>query len=132
MATPPGPVSHDAADPRAPESAFLQEGRRLVASADWVGGIQQLSWAKDADPADPRPWLALIEAYEAAAAAESEPDLLQQAWNVCRDLRDRRLPMPPDLQTGFRAAFVRVRDKLIAARDAGWTPPPSREDVWKE
>ena len=114
------------------ESAFLEEGRRLVLEGDWVGAIQSLSWAKDADPADPGPWLALIEAYEAAAAAESEPDLLQQAWNVCRDLRDRRLTMPPDLQAEFLRAFVRVRDKLVAARAAGWTPPLSREEVWKE
>jgi len=114
------------------ESAFLAEGRRLVADGDWVGAIQQLSWAKDADPADPRPWLALIDAYEAAAAAEREPDLLQQAWNVCRDLRDRRLSMPADQQASFRAAFIRVRDKVIAARATGWTPPLSREEVWKE
>jgi hypothetical protein len=128
-----------AADRRSPtetgnvaESAFLAEGRRLVADGDWVGAIQQLSWAKDADPTDPRPWLALIDAYEAAAAAEREPDLLQQAWNVCRDLRNRRLPMPPDHQASFRAAFIRVRDKVIAARASGWTPPLPREEVWKE
>jgi len=114
------------------DSAFLEEGRRLVLEGDWVGAIQSLSWAKDADPSDPRPWLALIEAYEAAAAAESEPDLLQQAWNVCRDLRDRRLAMPPHLQTAFLQAFVRVRDNLVAARAAGWTPPLPREEVWKE
>jgi hypothetical protein len=113
-------------------SAFLEEGRRLVREGDWVAAIQSLSWAKDADPADPHPWIALIEAYETAAAAESEPDLLQQAWNVCRDLRDRRLAMPPEEQAAFYAAFVRVRDKLIAARASGWTPPLPKDQVWKD
>jgi len=64
----------------------------------------------------------VIEAYERCAAAEAEPDVLQQAWNVCRDLRDRKLPMSPAHQEIFRAAFVRVRDGIIAARNAGWTP----------
>lgn len=113
------------------DSAFLDEGRRRLAEKDWVGAIQSLSWAKDAEPLDPRPWLALIEAYEAAAAAESEPDLLQQAWNVCRDLRDRALAMSAEQQGAFRAAFVRVRDKLIAARATGWTPPLPKSEVWK-
>ncbi|HUD71508.1 MAG TPA: hypothetical protein VMQ62_06060 [Dongiaceae bacterium] len=114
------------------DSAFLDEGRRRLEEKDWVGAIQSLSWAKDADPSDPRAWLALIETYEAAAAAESEPDLLQQAWNVCRDLRDRRLAMNAADQTAFRDAFIRVRDKLVAARAGGWTPPLPRSEVWKE
>ena len=114
------------------DPAFLDEGRRRLAEKDWVGAIQSLSWAKDAAPSDPRPWLALIEAYEAAAAAESEPDLLQQAWNVCRDLRDRKIPMSAADQSAFRDAFVRVRDKVVAARASGWTPPLPKSEVWKE
>ena len=114
------------------EPAFLDEGRRRLEEKDWVGAIQSLSWAKDADPSDPRAWLALIEAYEAAAEAESEPDLLQQAWNVCRDLRDRRLPMSAADQAIFRAAFIRVRDKVTAALAGGWKPPLPRSEVWKE
>ena len=110
-------------------SAFYDEGLRLLAERDWVGAIRSLSWAKDADPLQARPWLVLIEAYETAAAAEDEPDLLQQAWNVCRDLRDRRLPMSDAEQRAFFAAFVRVRDKVVAARADGWTPPPPQEKM---
>jgi len=108
-------------------SAFYDEGLRQLAEQDWVGAIRSLSWAKDADPLDAQPWLALIGAYETAAAAEDEPDLLQQAFNVCRDLRDRRLPMSAADQRAFRDAFVRVRDKVVAARATGWTPPPPKE-----
>ena len=37
--------------------------------------------------------------------------------------------MSPVQQEMFRAAFVRVRDGIIAARNAGWTPPPPKEQV---
>jgi hypothetical protein len=30
-------------------------------------------------------------------------------------------------QRAFRDAFVRVRDKVVAARATGWTPPPPKE-----
>jgi hypothetical protein len=108
-------------------SGFYDEGLRLLAEQDWVGAIRSLSWAKDAEPGVVRPWLALIGAYETAAAAEEEPDLLQQAFNVCRDLRDRRMPMSAAEQREFHDAFVRVRDKVVAARATGWTPPPPKE-----
>ncbi|HYV84693.1 MAG TPA: hypothetical protein VFB49_02180 [Patescibacteria group bacterium] len=108
-------------------SAFYDEGLRLLEEQDWVGAIRSLSWAKDAEPGVARPWLALIGAYETAAAAEDEPDLLQQAFNVCRDLRDRRLPMSDEERRAFYEAFVRVRDKVVAARATGWTPPPPKE-----
>lgn len=110
-------------------NAFHEEGLRQLRERDWAGAIRSLAWAKDAEPDNPRVWFALIEAYETAAIAEAEPDLLQQAFNVCRDLRDRRLPMTPGEQREFFAAFVRVRDQVIAARASGWTPPPSKEEV---
>jgi hypothetical protein len=40
--------------------------------------------------------------------------------------------MPPEEQAAFYAAFVRVRDKLIAARASGWTPPLPKDQVWKD
>jgi hypothetical protein len=110
-------------------NAYFDEGQRLLQEGDWVGAIQSLGWAKDVEPDSVPVFLTLIAAYESAAAAEEEPDLLQQAFNVCRDLRDRRLPMSHDEQAGFYATFVRVRDKVIAARAAGWTPPPPKERV---
>jgi hypothetical protein len=110
-------------------NAFYDEGLRQLRERDWAGAIRSLAWAKEAEPGSPRVWLSLIEAYEAAADAETEPDLLQQAFNVCRDLRDRRLPMTPEEQRDFFVAFVRVRDRLVAALASGWTPPPPREQV---
>jgi len=111
------------------DNAFIEEGRRRLSEGDWSGAIDTLRWAKDADAGSAAVYLKLIEAYEAAAEAEREPDLLQQAFNVCRDLRDRKLPMDPSQQAWFYAAFVRVRDKVIAARASGWTPPPPKERV---
>lgn len=110
-------------------NVYLDEGRARLREGDWVEAIQSLGWAKDVEPANAAVYLTLIEAYEAAAAAEQEPDLLQQAFNVCRDLRDRRLPMDPGQQGDFLEAFVRVRDKVVAARRSGWTPPPPKERV---
>jgi hypothetical protein len=106
---------------------YYDEGLRLLRSGDWVGSIRTLAWAKDADPDNPAVFLALIEAYEQAADSEQEPDLLQQAFNVCRDLRDRRLAASAGQQAEFYRAFVRIRDKLVAARAAGWSPPPPKE-----
>jgi len=37
--------------------------------------------------------------------------------------------MSAEQQTGFYEAFVRVRDQVIAARRAGWSPPPPKELV---
>ncbi len=110
-------------------SAYLEEGLRHLEAGDWVEAIQSLAWARDAEPGSPETYLAMIDAYERAAEAERAPDLLQQAFNVCRDLRDRRLPMSPERQAGFHRAFVRVRDKVVAARRSGWTPPPPKEQV---
>ena len=109
-----------------PSNPYYDEGLRLLRSGDWVESIRTLGWAKDAEPGNPAVFLALIEAYETAAESEKEPDLLQQAFNVCRDLRDRRLPASTPQQAAFFDAFVRIRDKLIAARAAGWTPPPPK------
>lgn len=108
---------------------YFAEGMRLLQSGDWVEAIRTLSWAKDAEPEAAEAYLGLIEAYETAALAESEPDLLQQAFNVCRDLRDRSLAMTDVQRAAFYAAFVRVRDKVIAARATGWTPPPPKERI---
>ncbi len=108
---------------------YLSEGQKRLSEGDWVEAIRTLAWAKDVEPDSPAVYLALIEAYEKAAQAEREPDLLQQAFNVCRDLRDRRLAMAPDQQAAFYRAFVRVRDQVAAARRAGWTPPPPKERV---
>jgi hypothetical protein len=110
-------------------SAYLDEGQRHLEAGDWVEAIQSLAWARDAEPANPEPYLALIEAYERAAEAEREPDLLQQAFNVCRDLRDRRLAMSAERQGQFFQAFLRVRDKVVAAKRSGWSPPPPKEQV---
>ena len=110
-------------------TAYFDEGRRLLTEGDWAKALDFLRWAKDAEPSSAGVYLTLIAAYETAAAAEGEPDLLQQAWNVCRDLRDRRLEMTPAEQSDFYQTFVRVRDKLIAARATGWTPPPPKERV---
>ncbi|HEU4400977.1 MAG TPA: hypothetical protein VFT43_02615 [Candidatus Polarisedimenticolia bacterium] len=110
-------------------SAYLEEGRRCLAECDWAGAINALSWARELEPADVGTYLLLIETYERAAAAEKEPDLLQQGFNVCRDLRDRRLPMSVEQQETFYRAFLRVRDAVIAARRNGWTPPPPKEQV---
>jgi hypothetical protein len=113
------------------DNTWLAEGLRLLRENDWVEAIRSLGWAKDVEPDRAAVYLALIEAYEIAAREEKEPDLLQQAFNACRDLRDRRLPMTRDEQASFYRAFVRVRDAVVAARAAGWTPPPPKEEVWK-
>ncbi len=108
---------------------YLVEGLKRLDEGDWVEAIRSLGWAKDVEPDVAGVYLALIGAYEKAARAEEEPDLLQQAWNVCRDLRDRNLPMTRDQQVLFHDAFVRVRDQVIAARRAGWSPPPPKEKM---
>jgi hypothetical protein len=113
------------------ENVYLEEGRRLLQENDWVEAIRSLGWAKDVEPDRAAVYLALIEAYEIAAREEKEPDLLQQAFNACRDLRDRRLPMNAGEQASFYQAFLRVRDAVIAARRTGWTPPLPKEEVWK-
>lgn len=110
-------------------NAWLEEGLRSLAAGDWSEAINNLRWAGDAEPQDARILLALIDAYERAAAAEGDPDLLQQAWNVCRALRDRNPTLTEDERAGFRATFVRVRDAIVSARGSGWTPPPSKEEV---
>ncbi len=110
-------------------NVYFDEGRLHLREGRWVEAIQALAWSRDVDPDHLGTYLALIEAYERCAEAEKEPDVLQQAFNVCRHLRDRRLPMTPEQQAGFYETFVRVRDKLIAARRAGWTPPPPKEQV---
>jgi hypothetical protein len=110
-------------------NAYFDEGLRQIVEKNWVEAIQSLAWSKDIDPLHAETYLALIEAYEKCAEAEAEPDVLQQAFNVCRDLRDRRLPMTAEQQARFFAAFVRVRDKIVEARRAGWTPPPPKEQV---
>jgi hypothetical protein len=114
---------------RGPANAFLEEGLRLLRAGDWVEAIRSLAWARDIEPERAEVYLALIEGYERCAQAEKEPDVLQQAFNVCRDLRDRRLPMTPDQAAAFYDAFVRVRAQIAAARRAGWTPPPPKEQV---
>ncbi len=113
------------------ENAYFEEGRRLLSENDWVEAIRALGWAKDVEPLRAAVYLALIDAYEVAAREEKEPDLLQQAFNACRDLRDRRLLMTPVEQTSFYHTFVRVRDAVVAARASGWTPPLPKEEVWK-
>ena len=116
-------------------NAYLAEGQRLMHEGDYAEAIRSLAWAHDVEPDDVATFLTLIEAYEKCAEAEkgNDPeksgDLLQQAFNVCRDLRDRRLPMAPGQQAEFFHAFVRVRDGLTAARRAGWTPPPPKEQA---
>jgi hypothetical protein len=116
-------------------NAYLAEGRRLLRDGEYAEAIRSLAWAHDVEPNDVAIFLALIEAYEKCAQAEKEADaeksadLLHQAFNVCRDLRDRRLPMAPGEQAAFFHAFVRVRDGLVAARRAGWTPPPPKEQA---
>ncbi len=110
-------------------NAYVAEGLRALEEEDWVQAIRSLAWAHDVDPDDVGIYLALIGAYERCAAAERSPDVLQQAFNVCRDLRDRRLPMTPDQRRRFYDAFVRVRDGIVAARRDGWTPPPPKERV---
>ena len=116
-------------------NTYLAEGQRLLREGDYVEAIRSLAWAHDVEPDDVTTFLALIEAYEKCAEAErsndieKSGDLLQQAFNVCRDLRDRRLPMAAAQQEAFFRAFVRVRDGLIAARRAGWSPPPPKDQV---
>lgn len=110
-------------------NAWLDEGLRALADGDWSEAINGLRWASDAEPGNPRILLALIDVYERAAAAEGDPDLVLQAWNVCRALRDRNLPMSEEERAHFRVTFVRVRDAVIAARAGGWTPPLSKEEV---
>jgi hypothetical protein len=110
-------------------NAHLPEGLRCLEERDWVEAIRNLTWAHDIDPKNVPIYLTLIDAFERCAEAEREPDVLQQAFNVCRDLRDRNLPMSPAQQRRFYEAFVRVRDKIISARRTGWTPPPAKEQV---
>ncbi len=107
----------------------LTEGNRALKTGDWVEGIRNLTWAHDVEPDSVEIYLVLIEAYERCAEAESEPDVLQQAFNVCRELRDRQLAMTPEQGHRFYAAFVRVREGIISAARAGWTPPPPKEQV---
>jgi len=110
-------------------NAWLDEGLRALAEGDWSEAINGLRWASDAEPGNALILLSLIDAYERSAAVEGDADLLQQAWNVCRALRDRNLPMSEEEREHFRAAFVRVRDAIVAARAGGWSPPPSKEEV---
>ena len=110
-------------------NAYLTEGLRFFEEGDWVEAIRNLTWAHDIHPDSVPIYLALIDAYERCAEAEREPDVLQQAFNVCRDLRDRHLPMSPEQQRRFYEAFVHVRDGIVSARRAGWTPPPPKEQV---
>jgi hypothetical protein len=110
-------------------NAWLDEGLRALAEGDWSEAINGLRWASDAEPKNPRILLALIEAYERAAAAEGDPDLVQQAWNVCRALRDRNLAMTDEDRAVFRTTFARVRDAIVAARAGGWSPPLPKEEV---
>ena len=112
-------------------NVYFDEGKRHLEEKDWVEAIRTLAWAKDIEPDSVSIYLALIEAYELAAEAEKEPDLLQQAFNACRDLRDRGLPMSAEEQKIFYDAFVRVRDAVVVARRTGWTPPLPKEEVWK-
>jgi hypothetical protein len=113
------------------QNTYLDEGQRLLRENDWVEAIRTLGWAKNVEPDRAAIYLALIEAYEGAAREANEPDLLQQAFNVCRDLRDRHLPMTPEQQASFFQTFVRVRDAVIEARRSGWEPPLPKEEVWK-
>ena len=108
---------------------YFEDGRRHLREGNWVEAIQALAWSHDVAPDHLETYLTLIEAYEKCAEAERAPDVLQQAFNVCRDLRDRRLPMTAAQQGSFYETFVRVRDKLVAALRAGWTPPPPKEEV---
>jgi hypothetical protein len=110
-------------------NSWLDEGRRALEEGDWAAAINGLRWASDAEPQNAGILLLLIEAYERAAATEDDPDLAQQAWNVCRALRDRALPMSPEERAAFRAAFVRVRERIVAARASGWTPPLPKEKI---
>lgn len=110
-------------------NSWFEEGRRALEEGDWSAAINGLRWAGDAEPDNAAIFLLLIEAYERAAEAEDDPDLAQQAWNVCRALRDRALSMSADDRAAFRAAFVRVRERVVAARAAGWTPPLPKEKM---
>ncbi len=110
-------------------NVYFDEGRRHLSEGRWIEAIQALAWSHDVDPGHLDTYLALIEAYERCSEAEAAPDVLQQAFNVCRDLRDRRLPMTAGQRAAFHETFVRVRDKVVAARRAGWTPPPPKELV---
>ena len=111
------------------ENHYLALGQQHLSAGDWVEAIRALAWAKDIEPDRAAIYLALIDAYEKAAEAEGEPDLLHQAFNVCRDLRDRRLPMTAEQRGDFYRAFIRIRDSVIAARRTGWRPPPPKERV---
>lgn len=110
-------------------NSYLDEGRRALEEGDWVQAIRSLCWAHDVSPDDIEIYLTLIDAYERCASAENAPDVLQQAFNVCRELRDRRLAMSPDQQRRFYDAFVRVRDGVVEAGRKGWSPPPPKERV---
>jgi hypothetical protein len=37
--------------------------------------------------------------------------------------------MSAEQRAAFRAAFVRVRDRIVAARASGWTPPLPKEKI---
>ncbi len=108
---------------------YIAEGQRALEEGDWVQALRSLSWAHDIAPDDVEVYITLIEAYERCASAEKSPDVLQQAFNVCRELRDRRLTMSPVQQRRFYDAFVRVRDGVVEAGRKGWTPPPPKERV---
>jgi len=108
---------------------YIAEGRRALGEGDWVQAIRSLSWAHDIAPDDVEVYLTLIDAYERCASAEESPDVLQQAFNVCRELRDRRLAMTSAQKSRFYDAFVRVRDGLVEAERKGWSPPPPKERV---
>ncbi|MCZ6696555.1 MAG: hypothetical protein O7A63_08460 [Acidobacteria bacterium] len=110
-------------------NSYLAEGRRALEENDWVQALRSLSWAHDVDPDDVEVYLTLIESYERCASVEDSPDVLQQAFNVCRELRDRRLTMTPAEQRRFYDAFVRVRDGIVEAGRKGWSPPPPKERV---
>ena len=82
-----------------------------------VEAIRSALRALDANPRSISHYLTLIEAYEACADKEGEPELLEQAGHALRDAK--KLPMTDEEEQRLADVEIRVAATLARLRPAG-------------
>jgi hypothetical protein len=92
-----------------------------VAFDPMVEAIRSALRTLDKDPKRPDPYLDLIDAYEKCAAKESEPELLEQAGFVIRDVKQLR--MTEDQKRRLAELEERVAATLHRIRETTSHPP---------